>query len=346
MERMTSEIQRSLDRPDRPVRFCFVVHALSRLHRGVMAVPSARWGLISQMRDGTAAEDVLRVCRMSLDGHADGVVVGVPMIPHDLLVDQERAVERMVQAVDLAGPVDAVGLGSLCAVVGGRGEELAHRLSTPVTNGGAATAWAMIENIRSVLAQRSGVRVAVLGARGPVGRVVAEQLAADGVEVCVDHPRAAKGIEVRAAKTPADAVVGCGIVVGAGPTGGTLPAKALEPGTVMIDVAIPGTVVGRPDPSVTILAGEAVSFPAHWKRNFWSHLYHLLSGYGPSQVFACLLEPLVLAHLGRTTPFSIGRHIQMSDVTAFGDAALQLGFRPRLSVGWSAFPVERLQIVG
>ena len=114
----------------------------------------------------------------------------------------------------------------------------------------------------------------------------------------------------------------------------------------MIDVAIPGTVVGRPDPSVTILAGEAVSFPPQWKRNVWGHLYHLLSGYGPSQVFACLLEPLVLATMDRDKPFSIGRQIEVDDVAAFGDAAVRLGFLPRLSVGWAAFPAERLQLPG
>jgi predicted amino acid dehydrogenase len=151
-------------------------------------------------------------------------------------------------------------------------------------------------------------------------------------------------LEVRAAANPQEAVRGCQIVVGAGPTGGTLPARDLEVGTVVVDVAIPGTVVGKPHPSVRILAGEAVSFPSNWNRSFWGHLYHLLSGYGPTQVFACLLEPLVLATMDRSTPLSIGRTIDVSDVAAFGSAATALGFRPRLSLGWRAFPPERLQI--
>jgi len=303
-------------------------------------------GLIGQWRDGTAEEDVLPVCSLALDGVAEGVVVGVPMIPEDLLIDQARAVDRMERAVALAGRVDAVGLGSLCAVVGGRGDELASRLSVPVTNGGAATAWAILENTSEVLKRRPGGRVAVLGARGPVGQAVAASLAAAGVNVCVDHPRAGKGLDVESAAGPQEAVRGCQIVVGAGPTGGTLPARALEPGTIVVDVAIPGTLVGRPDPTVKILAGEAVSFPDHWTRGFWGHLYHLLSGYGPSQVFACLLEPLVLAVEGRAKPFSVGRKIDVEDVAAFGAAATRLGFRPRLSTGWSEFPPDRLQISG
>ena len=343
---MTVELPQPAKPTQEPVRFCFVVHALSRLHRGIMGVPSARLGLIGQWRDGTAKEDVLPICSLSLGGVAEGAVVGVPMIPEDLLVDQERAVDRMERAVELAGNVDAVGLGSLCAVVGGRGEALASRLSVPVTNGGAATAWAILENVRQILERKPDATVAVLGARGPIGQAVAASLTQLGVRVCVDHPRAGKGLDVRTAANPQEAVRDCQIVVGAGPTGGTLPARDLHPGTVVVDVAIPGTVVGTPHPSVHILAGEAVSFPANWNRTFWGHLYHLLSGYGPAQVFACLLEPLVLATMDRDTPLSIGRRIDVADVTAFGLAATALGFQPRLSMGWRAFPPDRLQISG
>ena len=107
------------------------------------------------------------------------------------------------------------------------------------------------------------------------------------------------------------------------------------PGSVVIDVAIPGTIVGRPDSSVMVLAGEAVSFPVNWKKGFWGRLYHMLSGYGPNQVFACLIEPLVMAATGRAEPFSIGRSLEPKDVEAFGVAARSLGFAPRLARGWT-----------
>ena len=79
-----------------------------------------------------------------------GDVVAVPLTPQDLLVDQDRAVRLMHRAVKVAertGPaVDVVGLGSLCAVVGGRGTALQERLNVPVTTGGAATVWTMFSN--------------------------------------------------------------------------------------------------------------------------------------------------------------------------------------------------------
>lgn len=323
-------------------RFCFVVHALSRVHRGVMGVPSGRMGLIGQWRDGTDRTDVLPVCDLELEGVCKGQVVGVPMVPMDLLSDQQRAVERMVEAVALAGDVHAVGLGSLCAVVGGRGEELAGRLGVPVTNGGAATAWALLENVREVMNYRSGP-VAIVGARSPVGQAVVSCLTADGVSVRVDHKRAARHSGAVACDGPEAAVAGCEIVVGAGPTGGTIPAASIIPGAVVVDVAIPGTLVGTPHSSVRVLAGEALSYPAHWRKGFWGWLYHVFSGYGPSQVFACLIEPLVLAVEGRTEPYSIGRSLDSSDVEAFGRAARGLGFEPRLAQGWAAFESKRLK---
>ena len=323
-------------------RFCFVVHALSRVHRGIMGVPGARMGLIGQWNSGTGPEDVLTVCRFRLRGVADGVVVGVPMTPEDMLADQDRAVDRMQRAVSLAGPVSAVGLGSLCAVVGGRGDALAERLPMPVTNGGAATAWALLQNVRTVCAARGSAEVAIVGSRSPVGQAVMQWLVDDGIRVIVDHPRAARGHDVTVCRTAAAAAARAPVVVGAGPTGGTVPGDCLQPGSVVVDVAIPGTVTGPIDPSVRVLAGEAVSLPIGWEKGFWGQLYHVLSGYGPSQVFACLIEPLVLACSERSQPYSIGRRLTAEDVEAFGVAAKKQGFEPRLAQGWRAVRAEEL----
>lgn len=308
-----------------------------------MGVPSARLGLIGQWNDGTNPADVLPVCRVGLDGVIEGVVVGVPMTPTDMLIDQSRAVDRMQSAVALAGNVSAVGLGSLCAVVGGRGDALADRLDVPVTNGGAATAWALLENVRSVCRIRNVMDASVVGARSPVGQAVIRCLVDDGIRVRVDHPRAAKGVEVTVCHGAEAAVANAPVVVGAGPTGGTVDAVNIAPGAVVVDVAIPGTVVGRPHASVRTLAGEAVSFPVHWQKGFWGWLYHVLSGYGPHQVFACLIEPLVLALGDRETPYSIGRTLLPEDVRAFGQHAGSLGFSPRLAQGWSAVEPDSLR---
>ena len=114
---------------------------------------------------------------------------------------------------------------------------------------------------------------------------------------------------------------------------------------VVVDVALPGTVTGRAPDAMRILAGEALSLPAGWRRGALGTLYHCVAGYGPWQVFACVVEPLVQAALGRNEPFAIGRSVAPETVREFGRHASAMGFQPRLSEGWRiAKGLERPQI--
>ncbi len=292
--------------------------------------------------DGTAPGDVAVECKLGIAGVVEGVVVGIPLTPQQMLDDQERALTRMLRAVGVAGEVSAVGLGSLCAVVASRGEALAERVPMPVTTGAAATAWALWQNTRAVLTARAGP-VAIIGSSGAVGGAVAALLAEEGVPLRLDHPRAARGVPgALAFSGPAEAAQGAGVIVGAGPTGRTLPAEAVSPGAVVVDVALPNTIIGRPPRGVRVLAGEAVSEPAGWTRDGWGLIYQVLAGYGPFQIFACLAEPILLAATGRTTPYALGRKVDPQVVRDFGEAAASYGFRPRLARGWLEVQPRRL----
>jgi predicted amino acid dehydrogenase len=327
-------------------RFAFVVHALSPAHRRVMGLRWATMRLALGMDEGVSPWKMGRICDLGLPGIADGVILGITLDPEQMLADQERAVLRMERVVRLAleeGPLAAVGLGSLCAVVGGRGEALAERLPVPVTTGGAATAWALAVNtLRVVEALGTAGPVAVVGASSPVGRAVAAYLADAGLGVRVDGKRAGKGLAVEVCEGPEEAVAGAPVVVGAGPTGGVLAPEALAPGAVLVDVALPATLTGPPPPGVQVLAGEAIALPPNWARGGWGHAYHLFAGYGPTQVFACVIEPLVLAATGRGAPYALGRKLELSAVRDFGRAAEALGFVPRLAEGWRGIEPSRV----
>ena len=314
--------------------------------------------LAAGLTDGAAFDAVFPLCTLGLAGQAQGIIIGAALDPQQMLDDQDRAMRRMMRgaalarawAADQGGALGAVGLGSLCAVVAGRGTALAEQVPEPVTTGGAATAWALWQNTRAVAAAtraagRDPGPIAVLGARSPVGTAVAALLVADGEAVRLDNRRAARAVQgdrVTVADGPAAAAAGCDLVVGAGPTGAMAPASALKPGAVVIDVAIPATFTGPRPPGVIELAGEALSLPEGWERGFWGRLYHLISGYGPRQVFACLVEPLVLAVEGRTAPFALGRRLDLQSVRDFGRGAERLGFGPRLARGWWAVTPERV----
>lgn len=293
--------------PRRP-RFAFVVHPLVPLARRLGAVPSTRPGLL--LSGHPTIDDVGVYCHLGF-GEVEGVVVGVPLLPEELLADQARALAWMERAVQVAAPVDYVGLGSVLAVVAGRGQALSEACGIPVTTGNAATAWAAAHITRRIA---EGRPVAVLGGKGAVGKAVAEILTEDGLPVALD---------------PVD--VGMyEVVVGAHTTGGVLPPTALRPGATLVDVALPPTLSGPPPPGVTVLAGESVALPKGWRRDLWGHLFHIVAGYGWSSVYACLLEPLIAARLGRTTPFAQGRRLDVSAVRAFGEAAEAAGFFPRI----------------
>jgi predicted amino acid dehydrogenase len=62
----------------------------------------------------------------------------------------------------------------------------------------------------------------------------------------------------------------------------------------------------------------------------------VLAGYGPQQVYACLIEPLVLAVEGRAAPYALGRKLEAATVRQFAAQAEALGFQPRLAAGWWA----------
>ena len=315
-------------------RFAFLVHALGPVHRGAIGVRSFNPGLFFQWRKGQDPNDISVLCDLSIPGVVDGVVIGIPLLPEDMLSDQERALERMVSAVELAGDVQAVGLGSLCAVVAGRGEALADRVSVPVTTGAAATAWALVENVKSTLQPGQGP-VAVVGAAGPVGRAVAVRLKELGYALQLDSRRLARSLDTMGDRSLESVVAGCPVVVGAGPTGGVLSPLALEDGATLIDVAIPSTTTGPLQSGCTMLAGEALSMPPSWKRGFWGSVYHVLAGYGFQQVLACLVEPLALVVSQRSQPFALGRKVELADMDAFGEVATSLDFSvKRLPVRW------------
>lgn len=298
-----------------------------------MRVSGAPLGDASLITGRASARDTPGlVCRLGVRNGAEGQVITVPRLPEHLLTDQEAALEAMVEAVRYAGPVEAVGLGSLLAVVAGRGVSLAERVSVPVTTGAAATSWAAVHNALDLLQGRDQP-VVVLGFSSVVGQQVARALSEAGVRVIAGGSGKALARKASRLGVPlvpeADAAGQAELVLGCATTGGTLDPRALRPGATLLDVALPPTLKPGPRPEgVQVLAGEAVELPTGWTRGIWGRLYHVFSGYGLNAVYACLLEPMVMAVHKRKQPFALGRKVDLPGFTA---AAADLGLRPRLA---------------
>ncbi len=293
-------------------RFAFLVHPLVPFARTLSAVPTVRPGLlVGRVR---LPDDVAPYCTLGF-GDVEGVIVGIPMLPHELLADQDLALRCMERAVQEAAPVAFVGLGSVLAAVASRGQALERACGLPVTTGNAATAWAACHIARQVAQRRDLRRVAVLGGKGGVGGAVAEVLR-DTLDVAVDP------VDLRA----------FALVVGCHPNGGVVDPGALAPGTVLVDVALPRTLSGPAPRGVTVLAGESVALPPGWRRNLWGWLFHVVAGYGPRSVYACLLEPLLAVRSGRSTPFAQGRRVDARAVRELAAEADAAGFVPEVKV--------------
>lgn len=289
-------------------RFAFVVHPIVRLAQRIGGLRTARPAIVTGKRDGTSLDDVDVFARVGL-GKIEGVIVGVPLLPAQLLADQELALRAMERAVQIAAPVDMVGLGGVLSVVAGRGTALQAACGLPVTTGNAATAWAA-----ATLARRLAPPgpVAVLGSKGTVGKAVGEFLRREGMEVLLD---------------PAE-LKGCRLVVGCHTSGGVLAPEQLAEGTTLIDVALPRSLTGPPGPGVRVLKGESLCLPSGWRRDGWAHILHMVAGYGHSSVYACLIEPLVALAAGRKTPWQQGKRLDPDTIREFGVEAEKLGFSP------------------
>ncbi len=291
-------------------RFAFLVHPLHWLGRGATGARSLNWRRVLQIPTPPAASEVGILCRVGFRD-AEGLVIGVPLLPEDILSQQQLALDMMCQAVKIGQPLEMIGLGSVLAVVASRGAALQQETGVPVTTGNAATAWTALTVASAV--HESGP-IAVLGSGGPVGRAVAAMLREEGFTVEEDPD------DCRPFR----------LLVGAHTTGGILPPEQLSAGATLVDVALPPTLAGPAPRGVRVLKGESIALPRGWRRDVWGHLFHIISPFGHQSTYTCLLEPLVAVLTGRREPFAQGRRLSLDAVREFGRAATAFGFYPEI----------------
>ena len=313
-----------------PKKFVFVVHALSPLHRKVMGLRFRRWSVAFGKADGSDPQDIRHICRFRYGHDFIGDVVGIPMPPTEFLADPEVALRRMIRAVHWSArdgiKPEAIGLGSLCSVVAGRGEALQAHFDVPVTTGHAGTTWCLYQNIMRRLQESRQNQVAVVGASSPVGTALTRMLSNNGVSVIVDSKKAARKTNANVVRSPEEAVAHAQIIAGTATTGPYLDPSGLQPGSHLYDISLPQSLSAKPLNNISVWTGETMSMPRSWDRGFWGPIYHLISGYGWNTVLACLLEPLMVLADSKHQPFAQGRFIHPDAVLRFGELATELGF--------------------
>jgi len=276
----------------------------------------------------------------------DGLIIALPLLAEEMMRRGRRAMGPAIgRAVDLAVYLgaDVVGLGGFTAPMSDRGAAVTGR-GVPITTGNALTAAAAFEAARAEVSARglsiADMRVAVLGARGSVGalmaRLVARERPRQLILIGSPHgdpaPLAALARDLGAAGAPvlasADAslVAGCNLVLSAtGAARPVLDALPIAPGTVICDVARPhdaGPVVrGRAD--LTVVDGGLIVLP---ERDLTFGPGNL-QGLPPGIALACLSETILHALEGTRGDFGVGDDVPVEHA----DRALALcrrhGFR-------------------
>jgi predicted amino acid dehydrogenase len=286
------------------------------------------------------------IVRSATGAEVEGLILALPLLPEEMLRRGRRVMTASIrQAVDLAGRLgaDVVGLGGFTTPLSDRGRAVVGR-GPLVTTGNALTAAAAFQAASFEVAARgwrwSQLRVAVLGARGSVGALLARLAAREqparlilfgnpasdpGALQALARDLARASSHVEASCDPGQLAT-CDLVLSAtGAARPVLDAFSLQPGAIVCDVARPpdagpatrgrrdltvvdGGVVGLPDPTLTFGPGN-------------------LQGLPPGLALACLSETILHALEGTRTNFGVGPDIPVGEA----DWALALcarhGFR-------------------
>jgi predicted amino acid dehydrogenase len=286
------------------------------------------------------------VVRSATGAEVDGFIIALPLLAEEMLRRGRRTMATTIaQAVDLAARLgaDVVGLGGFTSVLSRRGEAVTGR-GVPITTGNALTAAAAYEAARREAAARglaiTDARIAVLGARGSVGALMARLAARDRPAelLLLGNPQSdptplatlarelgSGGVVVRAV-TDGALVAGCDLVLSAtGAARPVLDALPLAAETIVCDVARPpdaGPAV-RHRADLTVIDGGLIALPdpelAFGPGN--------LQGLPPGIALGCLSETILLALEGMRVDHGVGNEVPLAQA----DFALALchrhGFR-------------------
>jgi len=342
------------------MKFAFLVHPLSEESKALMDIhqsrgPKERWGgdLLDfcknlhlsiaayhrSERPGAppAVRDVDELAGLvsQTGAIAHGRLYEIPMDAGEILEDPSRAVQYMEQAVDLAAQwgAELVGLGSMTGIVGGQGSYLAQRGPLPVTTGNCLTVYAALQNLynacRRMDVDLTRQTVAIVGVPGSIASAAATILAPQCGRLLLVGRRASPQARQLADQLGGELLLDipaalrqASVVVSATSTGDCIDQHWLQPGSMVVDVAVPTDVQGNgPERSdVLILSGGLARVPRT------SSLDSLFLMFNQGMVPSCLGETITLAMENRPECFSLGRNLSVDRVLEIGAIAREHGF--------------------
>ncbi|HEY89816.1 MAG TPA: shikimate dehydrogenase [Thermoflexia bacterium] len=272
----------------------------------------------------------------------EGWLIAVPYTaPRMLQLSPQEVYRKIIAAGRMAEELGAqvLGLGAYTAVVGDGGRTIAQELDIAVTTGDSYTAAVAVQALH-LAAARMGIAlqqttVAVVGATGAVGGVVAQKLAREAGRILLVGRRRARLAEVGAqVQACAQGEVAlslditdireAGVVVTVTSAGGNLVRpEHLRRGAVVCDVSRPRDVswqVAQARKDVLVFDGGLVRVPGAVDFGF---------NYGPppDMTFGCVAETMALTFEGRFENYTLGKDLSLEKVEAIEALAAKHGFK-------------------
>ena len=257
------------------------------------------------------------------------------MGPLEILEKPSEAVDLIIDAIEDAADWGAkiVGLGSITGVVGGRGVYAAETSSIAVTTGNSLTVYAGIVQLRRACDEAhldlADQTVAVVGIPGSIGTAAARKLAPQVKRlILVGHRPSARSCrlsEELGAELVLDiptALQKAKIILTATSMGDCIDQHQLQPGSIVIDVAVPADILqtSAERRDVLLISGGLARVPQSMARQSQYLLFH--NGVIPS----CLGETITLALEDRMENLSLGRDLSVDKIKEIGLLAEKHGF--------------------
>lgn len=329
--------------------FAFIIHPLSprrdvmrkypRLGR-ILPVPAIE--LLSRFWPPVTISHVTGICSAATGKEIEGWLIAVPFTAQQMLTLPPATVyRRIIAAGRLAERLGAriLGLGAYTSVVGDGGVTIARALDIAVTSGDSYTAVLAIHAVREAMRRMAydpaKVTMAVVGATGAIGGVVAQGLARDAKTMVLvgrdwerlkatgERLRSTGARELRFSTDPSD-IRQAQVVITVTSAGGNLVrAEHLRPGAIVCDVSRPRDVsrsVAQERDDVLVIDGGLAHVPGAVDFGF---------DYGlpPALTYGCMAETMVLALEGRFEDYSLGKTLSAEQVWEIDTLANSHGFR-------------------
>lgn len=272
-----------------------------------------------------------------------GVIVYLPMMPEEILLDQNKSAEMVLNIChDLVEyGVDIIGLGGFTGILGNRGEQFREQLPVEVTTGNIFTAYNAIAALDCLCKQMDidliNETVVVVGFPGSIGvlisRYLSRRTSCSQKMVLVGRgskkylERYVEGNQdykdnIELCSSAIEGVQKGRIIITATSSGNIIEEDQLPRGAVVIDVAAPRDIkeplTKRTD--ILVVDGGRCSFTdeVKWQDNPVTKIIK-------NNLYGCVLETILLALDNKIEPFSIGRDLSVEKLDQIGSMAEKHG---------------------